>query len=121
MMGTAAGTPGTGPSEADIQLKPWKYIGYKGYAEFISSDDDFLLLRRFDSLSARVALRLQDEITVLEEELKRLDAIHSKPESTDINNGTLRDDVAERAALLELAARKLRRYSETEQNLSFSG
>ncbi|KAK4112398.1 hypothetical protein N656DRAFT_709377 [Canariomyces notabilis] len=111
-MGTASGTSGSGPTEADIQLKPWKYIGYKGYAEFISSDDDFLILRRFDSLSARVALRLQDEINVLEEELERLDTIHSKPESTDFNNGTLRDDIAERAEILELAARKLRRYNE---------
>ncbi|KAK0708111.1 hypothetical protein B0H67DRAFT_496968, partial [Lasiosphaeris hirsuta] len=89
-----------------------KYIGYKGYANFISSDNDFLVLRRFDSLSARVALGLQDEITVLEEELDELDAKHSKRESEDVHNGTLRGDVTERTALLDIIAKRLRKYSQ---------
>ena len=107
------GTIETEPTEKDIQRKPWKYIGYKGYADFLSSDDDFLILRRFDSLCARVALGFQDEITALEEELDELDAKHSRRESRDVNNGTLRDDIKERATLLDLIATRLRRYSKS--------
>jgi hypothetical protein len=102
---------GLEPTEEDIQRKPWKYIGYRGYADFISSDDDFLILRRFDSLNTRVVLALQDEIAAIEEELDALDARHSKRESADVNNGTLRDDLADRKELVSLAAKKLQKYS----------
>ncbi|KAK4448172.1 hypothetical protein QBC34DRAFT_466019 [Podospora aff. communis PSN243] len=83
----AGAAPGTEPTDEDIQRKPWKYIGYRGYAEF-------------------------DEIAVLEEELDNVDARHSTRESADLNNGTLRDDISERTALLELVAKKLRRYND---------
>ncbi|SPO00538.1 uncharacterized protein DNG_03286 [Cephalotrichum gorgonifer] len=109
-MRTATGADAT---EEDIQRKPWKYIGYKGYANFIASDDDFLILRRFESLSARVALSLQDKITVLEEELDKFDRIYSRPESRDVHNGTMRDDIIEeRTELLDIIAKKLQRYND---------
>ncbi|KAK7403419.1 hypothetical protein QQX98_010832 [Neonectria punicea] len=60
-------------SDYEIRKKPWKYIGYRGYSDFISSEDDFFVLRRFDVLNVRVALALQDELSVLEEDLSRLD------------------------------------------------
>ncbi|RYP88543.1 hypothetical protein DL769_000239 [Monosporascus sp. CRB-8-3] len=61
--------PDTEPTDLEVQRKPWKFVGYKRYADFISSDDDFFILRRFSSLNVRVALALQDQISVLEEQL----------------------------------------------------
>ncbi|KAJ4185387.1 hypothetical protein NW755_008383 [Fusarium falciforme] len=101
----------TPPSEEEIHLKPWKFIGYKGYAEFISSDDDWFILRRFGALNVRVALALQDEVSVLEEELKKLDATYSQRGSPDRHNGRLRGDVEERRALIELLSDKLYKYN----------
>jgi hypothetical protein len=31
------------PTEREIQLKPWKFIGCPGYSRFIASDDDFFI------------------------------------------------------------------------------
>src|SRR5690349_8772339 len=53
----------------EIQTKPWKYIGYPAFALWLSSDNDFFLIRRFDALNARVILMLQWEISVLESKL----------------------------------------------------
>jgi hypothetical protein len=46
------------PTQEEVDKKPWKYIGYKGYSEFISSDSDFLLFWGFGAASVRVALSL---------------------------------------------------------------
>lgn len=100
-----------GPTEEEIKEKPWKYIGYKGYTNFISSDDDFFLLRRFDSLNVRAALALQDELSWLEEELGALDNEFSAKAADDYNNGTLRQDVPERLDLVRIISAKLREYS----------
>ncbi|KAK1496173.1 hypothetical protein CTAM01_08360 [Colletotrichum tamarilloi] len=90
------------PTEEEIQEKPWKYIGYKGYTNFISSDDDFFVLRRFDSLNVRAALALQDELSWLEEELGVLDNEFSAKAADDFNNGTLRQDVFASAVIIAI-------------------
>ncbi|KAK1544994.1 hypothetical protein CPAR01_02496 [Colletotrichum paranaense] len=100
------------PTEEEIQEKPWKYIGYKGYTNFISSDDDFFVLRRFDSLNVRAALALQDELSWLEEELGVLDNEFSAKAADDFNNGTLRQDVPDRIDLVRIISVKLRDYNE---------
>jgi hypothetical protein len=99
-----------GPSPEEIEKQPWRWLGYRGYARFLSSDDDFLVFRRFDYLNSRVLLALQDQITVLEEELDGVDEWHSRM-SADTNNGCLRDDMADRQALVEDLSKKLYRYS----------
>lgn len=99
------------PSEEEIQRKPWKFIGYKGYAEFISSEDDWFVLRRFGTLNVRVALALQDEISVLEGQLKDLDESYSQRESPDRHNGRFRGDSEDRKTLTELISDKLYRYN----------
>ncbi|KAK9782859.1 putative DUF6594 domain-containing protein [Seiridium cardinale] len=98
-------------TEADILLKPWKYVGYKAYAEFISSDDDFFLVRKFGALNARIALVLQDNIVQLEERLHNLDQKNSRKESDDVNNGTIRNDIQSRAELMEDIEKALGRYN----------
>ncbi|KAK7755882.1 hypothetical protein SLS62_002169 [Diatrype stigma] len=101
------------PTEQEVQRKPWKYVGYKRYAEFISSDDDFFILRRFGSLNVRVALLLQDQISVLEEQLDELDRRHSRRDAVDVNNGSFRNEPIEgRESLLAQIAESLSRYNE---------
>ena len=34
----------------EIDVKPWKYIGYRGYVDFIASENDFYIMRRFAAL-----------------------------------------------------------------------
>ncbi|RTE71498.1 hypothetical protein BHE90_014096 [Fusarium euwallaceae] len=108
---SSSNTENTPPSEEEVQRKPWKFIGYKGYTEFISSEDDWFILRRFDTLNVRVALALQDEISVLEEQLKELDESYSQRESPDRHNGRFRGDAEDRRALTELISDKLYKYN----------
>lgn len=111
------GTAHVQASPEEIQRKPWKFIGYNGYAQFIASDNDFLVLRRFGTLSTRVALSLQDEICELEERLEECDAVYSSRDAQDVNNGTFRDDLPDRKELLRTIAKKISYYS---KDISFS-
>ncbi|KAI1110376.1 hypothetical protein F5Y14DRAFT_429218 [Nemania sp. NC0429] len=96
---------------AEVQKQPWKYVGYKRYTEFISSDSDLLIFRRFGALNARVGLLLQDKVVRLEDDLMKLDNEYSKRDADLINNGTLRDDTEEREALLDEISHHLDRYN----------
>jgi hypothetical protein len=98
-------------TEKEIEEKPWKYIGYDGYASFIASEKDFYILRRFTSLNTRVALALQDQVVILEEQLKELDYGYSRRSAPDLHNGSFRCDREDRKALLEEIAHKLSQYS----------
>ncbi|OBT63849.1 hypothetical protein VE03_06580 [Pseudogymnoascus sp. 23342-1-I1] len=98
-------------TEKEIGEKPWKYIGYKGYSEFISSENDFYILRSFRSLNTRIALALQDEITALEHQIDKLDTRYSRRDADDIHNGSFRCDRDDRTELVELIASKLSLYS----------
>ncbi|KAH8748512.1 hypothetical protein BGZ57DRAFT_915867 [Hyaloscypha finlandica] len=40
----------------EMEEKPWKYLGYKGYSRLIASDPDLFILRRFAPESTRLAL-----------------------------------------------------------------
>lgn len=100
-------------TEEEIEKKLWKYIGYKGYAEFIASDNDFYIFRTFSSLNARVLLALQNQVVVLKNELDELDAQYSQRDmEKDLHNGSFKDDCPERTELLEKIALKLVEYSE---------
>jgi hypothetical protein len=99
-------------SAEDLQRKPWKFIGYRGYTSFIASDHDFYIFRRFKELNVRTALLLQDEISCLEEQLAQLDDTHRKTTAQDVHNGSFRDDAVEdRVLVLESISEKLYRYS----------
>jgi len=98
-------------TKEEVEKKPWKYIGYKGYSDFIASENDFYILRRFASLNARVALSFQDQISVLEEQLDDLDNHCSRRDAEDLHNGSFRDDREERTALVEKIYEKLTKYS----------
>lgn len=108
-MNTAMAEPR--PSGVDIGEKPWKYIGYHGYSEFLASDNELLLFRRFGVLNVRVALDMQDQLAKLEEKLQALDKQYSSVYGVDVNNGSLRDDEPDRALIVAEIAKLLPRYS----------
>jgi len=98
--------------------KPWKTIGYQGFSAFLASDNDFLIFRRFGTLTARILLLLQDEITVLEEELEELEALHSSPLSTDAHNGSFRQEVLpDRTKILYDIRLNIIQYSKSSQKI----
>lgn len=103
-------------TQKEVDEKPWKYIGYKGYSEFISSDSDFLIFRQFDAVSARVALSLQDEVSVLEQELENLDRKCACREAEDVHSGSCREEQRERKILLRELYDGLVKYSQSREN-----
>lgn len=90
-----------------------KYIGYRGFARYLASEDDFFILRRFDVLHSRVLLMSQDHLSQLEEELELLDTALSDRNAPDVDNGSVRNDNNERAALLTRIYEKLDQYGKT--------
>ena len=95
----------------EISEKSWKYIGYRQFSKFLSSDNDFISLRRFGNLHVRVLLTLQDEITVLESQLETIDQNASRITTKDTHNGTLRDDeVTKRGEVVKEIKKKLVEY-----------
>lgn len=98
-------------------LPPRKYTGYRGFTSFVASDPDFFVVRRFDRLNARVLLTLQDNLSLLEERLEVLDGNLSAKNAGDVNNGSVRDDIPDRAALLSEMCNKLKDYSTSLSSL----
>ncbi|KAK7983328.1 Glycoside hydrolase- family 43 [Apiospora arundinis] len=99
------------PTDEDIQIKPWKYVGYRGYSKFLASDDDLLIFRRFSVLNTRTLLLLQDQICELEQELLEVDRIYGSKNSEDYNNGTFRDDLEDRTELLGKITSTISQYN----------
>ena len=103
----------TRPSEEELRKKPWKYVGYKSFSEWAASDNDFFVVRRFGALNTRVILKLQDDISILEEKLEKLEADNRRTGGEAMNNGSFRHDmVEERRGLTENIKNKLKEYSE---------
>ena len=101
-------------TQEDIEVKPWKYLGYHSFANFIASDADFFILRRFGALNARVLLGLQDQLSQLEERLNELEDHLRSKNGPNIHNGSFRQETQkERAQLLSLAQSILHDYSKS--------
>lgn len=100
-------------TQEDIDKNAWKYIGYQGFSEFVASDDDFFVLRRSGTLSARVLLALQDRLSELEAELQTLEATYSLKSAPAAHNGSFRQDThPERRELISSIHRYLKEYSQ---------
>lgn len=101
----------TPASQAEIDRKPWKYLGYPGFATWGASSKDAFVLRRFNALHARVILSMQDQIVRKEDELQSLDRwCTTRPD--DIDNGTFRHDMEPRRnAVLDDLRIRLKEYS----------
>ncbi|KAI2464616.1 hypothetical protein F4781DRAFT_436213 [Annulohypoxylon bovei var. microspora] len=98
-------------TQNEIDEKSWKYTGYRGFANFVASDPDFFVVRRFDTLNARVLSTLQGHLSALEERLNKLDEKYSAKSAEDVHNGSIRDDQPDRAALSMQICDKLKDYS----------
>lgn len=107
-------TPVWQPSQADVDAKPWKYLGYRSFSALVASDNDFFVLRRFSALSARVLLGLQDQLSRLEEDLEVLEQTAREKDAPDIHNGSSRQETQEdRQDIICQAQRLLREYSQS--------
>ncbi len=101
-------------TQEDIARKPWKYLGYHSFANFVASDHDFFLLRRFGSLNARVLLGLQDQLSQIEEQLNALEDHLRSKDGPNVHNGSFRQETQdERAQLVKLAQQVLHEYSQS--------
>jgi len=98
-------------TQQEVDEKPWKYIGYKGYTEFLATENDFLILRRFAAVSTRIALLLQHQVSSLEDKLDHLDWKYSRREEEDVNSGSFRHNEDDRLAVLNDLRLKLLQYS----------
>ncbi|ERF68124.1 hypothetical protein EPUS_06935 [Endocarpon pusillum Z07020] len=97
----------------DRSEKPWKYIGYRGFCDFVASDNDFFILRRFSALTARLLLILQDELVELETQLSVLESRLSEKLAPDVHNGSFRQETQKtRLDLIREIDKKLRAYNE---------
>lgn len=101
-----------GLTEEDCEGQPWKYLGYRAFCKFGASEDDFFILRKFSTLTARVLLRLQDELSGLERELETLEEALMAKSAEDRHNGTFRRDVDARRRIVDKIDKKLRAYNE---------
>ncbi|KAI1761327.1 hypothetical protein GGR53DRAFT_506153 [Hypoxylon sp. FL1150] len=99
-------------TKVEISTKPWKYIGYKEFAKYMSSDDDSFTLRRFDRIHCRLLLFLQNRIVLLERKLDSLDGQLSERQAADIDNGCLCNEINERRDLLNDIHRAVVEYDE---------
>ena len=100
------------PSQDDVDRKAWKYAGYRSFCKFVSSDEDFFVLRRFGTLSARVLLDLQDQLARLEEKLEATEQHLRQRDDLDVHNGSFRQETqAQRKEIISEAQRALREYS----------
>lgn len=105
--------PASSPTPSEIDEKPWKYLGYREYSDYIASDLDYLILRRFDTLHIRVLLMLQDEIVELEGQLAEVDKSLAAKDHIDIHNGSFREETSEtRLEVVHEIERRLRNYNE---------
>ncbi|KAH0544937.1 hypothetical protein FGG08_001017 [Glutinoglossum americanum] len=93
----------------------WRYVGYRGASEWMTSEDDFFIIRRFATLNTRVLLAKQAEISELE---RRLD-IADEPSEKDYDNSTVLDDRnIERQILLKELWVALKEYNEFVKSYS---
>ena len=98
------------PTANDVREKAWKYVGYKGFSQWLASSDDFLVVRRFDTLAARVLLLLQWELVKIEKDLSDLDDALKATTTIDRHNGSFELDYEGRQMTINLAHGKLKEY-----------
>jgi hypothetical protein len=101
---------------------PWKYLGYRVFSRWASSEKAFLIVRQFSTLNARIILSLQDDISLLEEQLDVIErslSRYSNDANEDHHNGSIRRDFhVDRKIILEKIYLALEKYSELSSSTS---
>jgi hypothetical protein len=91
---------------------PWKYLGYRIFSRWVGSEKSFLVVRQFSTLNARIILWLQDDISLLEQQLDLIERRYSQVEGDDHDNGSFRRDRhMERKIIMEKIYVALHKYS----------
>lgn len=110
-------------TDDELSSRPWKYLGYRAFSKWAASEKSFLVVRQFSSLNARIILSLQDEISLLEEQLDVLEAHYSGPTTGDYNNSTLRQESqgTPRKILLNKIYIALEKYSKCDDETKSIG
>ncbi|PMD35042.1 hypothetical protein L207DRAFT_570622 [Hyaloscypha variabilis F] len=99
-------------TEEDLYTCAWKYVGYKGYTQFIASESDFFVLRRFDAASVRVALFLQGQVSDLVGDLEAIDQACSQKSAPWHHNGSFRHETNEsRVRIIASLQKKMTEYN----------
>lgn len=98
--------------EQELQDHPWKYLGYRVFSRWTGSEKAFLVVRQFATLNARIILSLQDDISLLEEQLELIEQQYCTLRGEDHENGSFRRDYhTERKILLDKIYTALQKYS----------
>ncbi|KAF6800938.1 phytase [Colletotrichum sojae] len=84
-------------------------VGYNEFVDFLSSDGDIFILRRFDTAHARVLLHLQDQVSQLEKSLESIEESRNSEKVKTGKEGSARDD-ADAEQILEKMRAKLENY-----------
>jgi hypothetical protein len=102
--------------EAMKRNAAWKYEGYQAFSKWMASDDDFFVIRRFESLNANTLLWMQDKISRLEKELQELhQSVENAKISENMMNWSFRWDeknMKRRDDIMDELSRRLHDYSE---------
>ena len=94
--------------------------GYGSVAAFEDCDPCFLMYRKFGWLHNRLLLHLQDELQLLEEELKEFDkddAINSRPVYQQSRRKDDRRSDSKRPIMLKLIKEKLEEYGRSPRKI----
>lgn len=67
---------------------PWKYEGYKDFSEWMASDDDLFIFRRFANVNAQIILWMQNRIAQKE---ARLETLHRDVANLPLDSGWRND------------------------------
>ena len=78
-----------------------------------------MIVRQFSTLNARITLSLQDDISLLEEQLDVVERSLSRYSNEDHHNGSFRRDLhADRKIILDKIYLALEKYSELSSSTS---
>ena len=107
------------PEESRTQSAPhqftachWRDEGYPGFSKWMSSADDFFVLRRFGQLNIRIILLMQDRIVRKEDELAHLDQFSRGQRDRLADCSSLRSEpLPQREAILDELRCLLKEYS----------
>ena len=79
-------------TQEDIQLKTWKYSGYRTNTRFLGASCSFFITRQFRTLNVRIILALQDQLAEKERDLDDLDGELSRKATDDAHNSSFRNE-----------------------------
>jgi hypothetical protein len=71
-LGTPSQANPFGVSQTKLDDQPQKYYGYRVFSRWTGSTEEFLIIRQFSTLNARIILSLQDKISKYESSLTHL-------------------------------------------------